>query len=151
MKKNYNYSMIIIAVVFLLTASRLSAQTSADGREFAKYWLSLNCLETADGQKEMDNLIKYKGELNFYFVYVTQGGLELEGMQEEETALGRIYDQNIKMLNENKPAWITLAYELKIRSVSREAYIRDGKQALARNYKAQALKGLELIKSLSTK
>jgi hypothetical protein len=150
MKKNYNYSMII-AVAFLLTASGLSAQTSADGKEFAKYWLSLNCLEAANDQKETDNLIKYKGELNFYFVYVTQGGLELEGMQEEETALGRIYDQNIRMLNQNKPAWITPECELKIRSVSREAYIRDGKEALARNYKAQALKGLELIKSLSTK
>ena len=150
MKKNYNYSMMI-AVAFLLTASGLSAQTSAEGKEFAKYWLSLNCLEAANDQKEMDNLIKYKGELNFYFVYVTQGGLELEGMQEEETALGRIYDQNIRMLNENKPAWITLECELKIRSVSRQAYIRDGKEALARNYKAQALKGLELIKSLSTK
>jgi hypothetical protein len=150
MKKNYNYSMII-AVAFLLTASGLSAQTSAEGKEFAKYWLSLNCLETANAQKEMDNLIKYKGELNFYFVYVTQGGLDLEGMQEEETALGRIYDQNIRMLNENKPAWITPEYEFKIRSVSREAYIHDGKEALARNYKAQALKGLELIKSLSTK
>ena len=90
---------MIIAAAFLLTASGLSAQTSADGKEFAKYWLSLNCLEAANGQKEMDNLIKYKGELNFYFVYVTQGGLELEGMQEEETALGRIYDQNIRMLN----------------------------------------------------
>jgi hypothetical protein len=134
-----------------LTASGLSAQTSAEGREFAKYWLSLNCLEAASDQKEMDNLIKYKGELNFYFVYVTQGGLELEGMQEEETALGRIYDQNLRMLNENKPAWITPGYEFKIRSVSREAYIRDGKEALARNYKAQALKGLELIKSLSSK
>jgi len=150
MKKNYNYSMIIVAA-FLLTASGLSAQTSADGKEFAKYWLSLNCLEAANGQKEMDNLVKYKGELNFYFVYVTQGGLELEGMQEEETALGRIYDQNLRMLNENKPAWITPGYEVKIRSVSREAYIRDGKEALARNYKAQALKGLELIKSLSSK
>ena len=150
MKKNYNYSMII-AVVFLFTASGLSAQTSADGKEFAKYWLSLNCVEAANDQKEMDNLIKYKGELNFYFAYVTQGGLELEGMREEETALGRIYDQNIRMLNENKPAWITPECELKIRSVSREAYIRDGKEALVRNYKAQALKGLELIKSLSTK
>jgi hypothetical protein len=150
MKKHYNYSMII-AVAFLVTASGLSAQTSTDGKEFAKYWLSLNCLEAANNQKEMDNLIKYKGELNFYFVYVTQGGLELEGMQEEETALGRIYDQNIRMLNENRPAWITPEYEFKIRSVSREAYIRDGKEALARNYKAQALKGLELIKSLSTK
>jgi hypothetical protein len=150
MKKNYNYSMIIVAA-FLLTASGLSAQTSAEGKEFAKYWLSLNCLEAANDQKEMDNLIKYKGELNFYFVYVTQGGLELAGMQEEETALGRIYDQNIRMLNENKPAWITPEYEFKIRSVSREAYIHDGKEALARNYKAQALKGLELIKSLSTK
>ena len=150
MKKNYNYSMII-AVAFLLTASGVSAQTSADGKEFAKNWLSLNCLEAANDQKEMDNLIKYKGELNFYFVYVTQGGLELEGMHEEETALGRIYDQNIRMLNENKPAWITPEYEFKIRSVSREAYIRDGKEALARNYKAQALKGLELIKSLSSK
>ena len=150
MKKNYNYSMMI-AVAFLLTASGLSAQTSTDGKEFAKYWLSLNCLETANAQKEMANLIKYKGELNFYFFYVTQGGLDLEGMQEEETALGRIYDQNIKLLNQNKPAWITLECELKIRSVSREAYIRDGKEALARNYKAQALKGLELIKSLSTK
>jgi hypothetical protein len=150
MKKNHNYSMMI-AVAFLLTASGLSAQTSADGKEFAKYWLSLNCLETANAQKEMDNLIKYKGDLRPYFYYVTQGGLELEGMQEEEAALGRIYDQNIKLLNENKPAWITLEFELKIRSVSREAYIRDGKEALARNYKAQALKGLELIKSLSTK
>ena len=150
MKKNYNYSMII-AVAFLLTASGLSAQTSMDGKEFAKYWLSLNCLETGNAQKEMDNLIKYKGDLQPYFYYVTQGGLELQGMQEEETALGQIYDQNIKMLNENKPAWITLECELKIRSVSREAYIREGREALARNYKAQALKGLELIKSLSTK
>ena len=142
---------MIIAVAFLLTASGLNAQTSAEGKEFAKYWLSLNCLETANGQKEMDNLIKYKGDLRPYFYYVTQGGLEVEGMQEEETALGRIYDQNIRMLNENKPAWITPEYELKIRSVSREAYIHDGKEALARNYKAQALKGLELIKSLLSK
>jgi hypothetical protein len=150
MKKNYNYSMII-AVAFLLTASGLSAQTSADGKEFAKYWLSLNCLETANSQKQLDNLTKYKGDLEPYFSYVTQGGLELEGMQEEEAALGQIYDQNIKLLNENKPAWITLDCELKIRSVSREAYIHDGKEMLARNSKAQALKGLELIKSLSTK
>jgi len=150
MKKNYTYSIIIVAA-FLLTASGLNAQTSADGKEFAKYWLSLNCLEAANDQREMDNLIKYKGDLQPYFYYVTQGGLDLEGMQEEETALGRIYDQNIKVLNENKAAWITLECELKIRSVSREAYIREGKEALARNYKAQALKGLELIKSLSTK
>lgn len=150
MKKTYNYS-IIISFAFLMTASGLTAQTSAAGKEFAKYWLSLNCLETGNAQKEMDNLIKYKGELNFYFVYVAQGGLELQGMQEEETALGRIYDQNIRTLNENKPAWITPEYELRIRSVSREAYIHDGKEALARNYKAQALKGLELIKSLSPK
>lgn len=150
MKKNYNYSIIIVAA-FLLMASGLSAETSADAKEFAKYWLSLNCLDTANAQKEMDNLIKYKGDLQPHFYYVTQGGLELEGMQEEEIALGRIYDQNIKMLNENKPAWVTPEYEFKIRSVSREAYIRDGKEALARNYKAQALKGLALIKSLSTK
>ena len=150
MKKNYNYSMII-TVALLLTATGLSAQTSAEGKEFAKYWLSLNCLEAANDQKEMDNLIKYKGDLRPYFYYVTQGGLEVEGMQEEETALGRIYDQNIRMLNENKPAWITPEYELKIRSVSREAYIYDGKEALTRNYKAQALKGLELIKSLPSK
>lgn len=149
MKKTYNYSMII-TVAFLLTASGLSAQTSTDGKEFAKYWLSLNCLGPANVQKEMDNLIKCKDDLEPYFYYITQGGLELEGMQEEATALGRIYDQNIRMLNENKPAWITPEYEFKIRSVSREAYIRDGKEALARNYKAQALKGLELIKSLST-
>lgn len=150
MKKNYNYSLIIVAAL-LLTASGLSAQTSADGKEFARYWLGLNCVETGNAQKEMDNLIKYKGGLQPYFYYVTQGGLELEGMQEEETALGRIYDQNIRMLNENKPAWITPECELKIRSVSREAYIREGKEALARNYKAQALKGLGLIRSLSTK
>ena len=150
MKKNYNYSMIIVAA-FLVTASGLSAQTSTEGKEFAKYWLSLNCLETANAQKEMDNLIKYKGDLRPYFYYVTQGGLEVEGMQEEETALGRIYDQNIRMLNENKPAWITPEYEFKIRSLSRGAYIHDGKEALARNYKAQALKGLELIKVLSSK
>ena len=149
MKKNHNYSMII-AVACLLTASELSAQTATDGKEFAKAWLHLDCLETANGQKEMDSFIKYKGDLRPYFYYVTQGGLELEGMQEEETALGRIYDQNIKMLNENKPAWITPECELKIRSVSREAYIRDGKETLARNYKAQASRGLELIKSLST-
>ncbi|HTD19143.1 MAG TPA: hypothetical protein VK667_06385, partial [Ktedonobacteraceae bacterium] len=62
MKKNYNYSMIIVAAL-LLTASGLSAQSSKEGKEFAKYWLSLNCLEAANGQKEMDNLIKYKGEL----------------------------------------------------------------------------------------
>src|SRR6266496_3991873 len=132
MKKNYNYSMMIVAA-FLSTASVLRAQTSAEGKEFAKYWLSLNCLETANAQNEMDNLIEYKAELNFYFFYVTQGGLEMEGMQEEETALGRIYDQNIRMLNENKPAWITPEYEFKIRSVSREVYIHDGKEALARN------------------
>lgn len=149
MKTNYNYS-LIIAVSFLLLAGGTRAQVSEEGRIFAKTWLNLNCNEADSAQKEMDNLIKYKGDLKPYFYYVTQGGLELEGMQEEETALGRIYDQNIKMLNENKPAWITLECELKIRSVSREAYIRDGKEALARNYKAQALKGLELIKSLST-
>ena len=150
MKTNCNYS-LIIAVSFLLLAGGIKAQVSEEGRIFAKTWLNLYCNEPGSGQNEMDNLIKYKGDLKPYFYYVTQGGLELEGMQEEETALGRIYDQNIKMLNENKPAWITLEWELKIRSVSREAYIRDGKEALARNYKAQALKGLELIKSLSTK
>ena len=150
MKQNYNYSMIIV-VAFLLTASGLSAQTSAEETEFAKYWLSLNCLEAANDQNEMDNLIRYKDDLRSYFIYVTQGGLEREGMQEEETALGQIYDQNIKTLNENKPEWITPECELKIRSVSREAFIHEGKETLAQNYKAQALKGLELIKSLSTR
>jgi len=149
MKRTY-YAIIIVASL-LLMARGLSAQTSAEGRMFAKTWLHLYCFEAGTAQNEMQSFLKYKDDLELYFFYVTQGGLELEGMQEEETALGRIYDQNIKMLNENKPAWITLECELKIRSVSREAYIHDGKEALARNYKAQALKGLELIKSLSTK
>ncbi len=150
MKTNYNYS-LIIAASFLLLASGIRAQVSEEGRIFAKTWLNLYCHEADSGRNEMDNFRKYKDDLKPYFYYVTQGGLELEGMQEEATALGRIYDQNIGMLNENKPAWITPEYEFKIRSVSRESYIRDGKEALARNYKAQALKGLELIKSLSTK
>jgi hypothetical protein len=149
MKKTH-YAIITVTSL-LLMARGLSAQTSAEGRMFAKTWLNLYCNEADGGQNEMDNFRKYKDDLRPYFYYVTQGGLELEGMQEEATALGRIYDQNIRMLNENKPAWITPECEFKIRSVSREAYIRDGKEALARNYKAQALKGLELIKSLSTK
>ena len=149
MKRTYH---AIITVASLLVMARgLSAQTSTEGRVFAKTWLHLDCFEAGTAQNEMQSFVKYKDELNFYFFYVTQGGLELEGMQEEETALGRIYDQNIKMLNENKPAWITPEHEFKIRSVSRQAYIREGKETLARNYKAQALKGLELIKSLPSK
>ena len=149
MKRTYH---AIITVASLLVMARgLSAQTSTEGRVFAKTWLHLDCFEAGTAQNEMESFVKYKDDLKLYFYYVTQGGLELEGMQEEETALGRIYDQNIKMLNENKPAWITPEHEFKIRSVSRDAYIDDSKEALARNYKAQALKGLELIKSLSTK
>jgi hypothetical protein len=150
MKQNYTYSMIIV-VAFFVTASGLSAQTPAVAKEFAKHWLNLNCLEAGNDQMEMDNLIRHKDDLKPYFVFVTQGGLELEGMQEEEAALGQIYDENIKMLNGNKPAWITPEYEVKIRSFSREAFIYEGKETLAQNYKAQALKGLEFIKSLSTR
>jgi len=149
MKRTY-YAIIIVASLVLM-AHGLSAQTSAEGRMFAKTWLHLDCFEAGTAQNDMQSFVKYKDGLELYFYYVTQGGLDMEGLQEEETALGRIYDQNIRMLNENKPAWITPEYEFKIRSVSREAYIREGKEALARNYKAQALRGLELIKSLSTK
>jgi hypothetical protein len=150
MKTNNNYP-LIIAASFLLLTSGLSAQTSEQGQMFGKAWLSMNCIEADGGQDEMDTFVKYKDELEPYFTYVIRRGLELEGMQDEETALGEIYDRNIKMLNENKPAWVTPEYESKIGSVSREVFIQDGKEALAQNYKDQALKGLELIKSLRSR
>lgn len=149
MKKNYR--LFIVVASFLLMASGLTAQTSEEGQKFAKYWLNVNCVDGENNQRDRDNLIKYKDELEPYFVHAMQRGLEPEVMLENETALGQIYDQNIKMLNENKPAWITQEYENKIRSVSREAFINHGKETLAQNYKARALKGLQLIKSLSSR
>ena len=56
-------------------------------------------------------------------------------MRDEEAALARIYDDNLKRLNESKPAWVTPEIEARVRSTSREAYIRDGREALAVSYK----------------
>lgn len=146
---NKNNVMIVVASLLLL-ASRSSAQTS-EAREIARHWLSMNCLEAHGGQDERDNFLKYKDELKSYFVYVSQRGLELEGMPEEAAALGETYDRNVKLLNENKPAWVTLEYESKIRSVSREAFIAKGLQTQARNYQSQAVMALELIRLLPNK
>ncbi|MEY2496827.1 MAG: hypothetical protein QOD12_383 [Verrucomicrobiota bacterium] len=148
MKKNYS---IIAVALFLLLAGGLRAQTSDEGKKFAKYWLSVNCAEAADSQNEQENFLKYKNELKVYFLSAVQRGLELEEMREDETALGEIYDRNIKTLDENKPAWITPEQEMKLRAVSREAFVSKGKETLAENYKARALRGLELIRLLPSK
>ncbi|MEY2519370.1 MAG: hypothetical protein QOF24_1129 [Verrucomicrobiota bacterium] len=143
--------LISIVASFFLLAGGLDAQTSEEGKVFAKNWLRMSCIEAADSQDEQVSFVKYKEELKAYFISAIQSGLELNEMREEETALGQIYDQNIKTVNEDRPAWITPEYENKIRSVSREVFISSGKETLAQNYKARALRGLELIRSLPSK
>ena len=69
MKRTYH---AIITVASLLVMARgLSAQTSTEGRVFAKTWLHLDCFEAGTAQNEMQSFVKYKDELNFYFFYVT--------------------------------------------------------------------------------
>jgi hypothetical protein len=148
MKKNYT---MMVATLFLFLAGGLSAQTSDEGKQFAKYWLSVNCVEANDSQNERDNFLKHKKELRTYFIAAVQRGLELEEMREEEAALGEIYDRNLKMLDENKPAWITPEQEKNLRAISREVFVAKGKEKLAENYKVRALRGLELIRSLPSK
>ncbi|MEY2559284.1 MAG: hypothetical protein QOE34_2709 [Verrucomicrobiota bacterium] len=148
MKKTYS---IIAVTLFLLLAGGLRAQTSNEGKKFAKYWLSVNCAEANDSQSERDNFLKYKEELRAYFIAAVQRGLELDEMQEDEAALGEIYDRNLKMLDENKPAWISPDQETKLRAVSREVFISKGKETMAENYKVRALRGLELIRLLPNK
>ncbi|MEY2561268.1 MAG: hypothetical protein QOG51_1683 [Verrucomicrobiota bacterium] len=141
----------MIAASFLLLAGGLSAQTSGEGKTFAKNWLRMNCVEALNPQDEIDNFVKHQADLKAYFLTAVQRGLELEEMREEEAALGEIYDRNIKTLDQNKPAWMTPEQEKKIRSVSREAFVAEGKENLAQNYKARALRGLELIRLLPGK
>jgi hypothetical protein len=141
---------LALALALIVTAARAHAQGSEEGRMFAKTWLSINCVE-AGKTVDLDGFAKYKEELKACFLSAVQRGLELEGMRDEETALGQTYDRNLKMLNENKPAWITPEYESKIRSVTKEAFVSQGKEALAKNYQARALEGLELLKSLPSK
>ena len=104
-----------------------------------------------DSQNERDNFLKYKEALRAYFLSAIQRGLELEEMREDEAALGEIYDRNITTLDENKPGWITPEQEKRLRAVSREAFVSNGKETLAENYKVRALRGLELIRSLPSK
>jgi hypothetical protein len=148
MKKS---SLMMIAVSFFLLGGALSAQASAEGKTFAKNWLRMSCFEAVDNQNEQENFLKYKDDLKAYFLSAVQRGLELDGLREEEAALGQIYDQNIKMLDENRPGWVTVEFEKKVRSVSREAFISEGKETLAQSYKARALKGLELLRSLPSR
>ena len=141
---------LALALSLIVTAPRAHAQGSEEGKMFAKNWLSINCVEAGQAV-DLDGFVKYKEELKAYFLAAVQRGLELEGMRDEETALGQTYDRNLKMLNENKPAWITPEDQSKIRAITREAFISQGKEALAKNYQARALEGLELLKSLPSK
>jgi len=139
---------IVIAIAGLLLARGASAQSSDEGKMFAKNWLSLNCAESVDAQSEHDNFLKHRNELKAYFLAAVQRGLELDGLREEEADLGDIYDQNIRQLNEHKPGWVTPEYESKIRSITKEAFIARAKEGIAQNYKERALKGLEMLRSL---
>jgi len=148
MKKNYS---VIVVALFVILAGGLRAETSDEGKKFARYWLGMNCAEAVDAQSEHDNFLKHKEELRAYFIAAVQRGLELEEMKEEEAALGEIYDRNLKLLDEKRPAWITPEQEKKLRAVSREAFVSREKETLAENYKARALRGLELIRSLPSR
>jgi hypothetical protein len=148
MKKS---SLMVIAASFVLLGGASSALASDEGETFAKNWLRMSCFEAIDSQNEQENFLKYKDELKAYLLSAVQRGLELDGLREEEAALGQVYDQNIKMLNENRPGWMTVEFEKKVRSVSREAFISEGKETLAQSYKARALKGLELLRSLPSR
>jgi len=145
MTKHY---LIIATALSLFVMGGLRAQTSDEAKKYAKYWLSVSCAEANDSQNERDNFLKYKEQLRAYFIMTVQRGLELEEMREEEAALAEIYDRNIKRLDENKPAWITPDQEKKLRAVSREAFVAEGKEKLAQNYKDRALRGLAMIRSL---
>ncbi|MEY2502645.1 MAG: hypothetical protein QOI07_2979 [Verrucomicrobiota bacterium] len=148
MKKRYS---ILIAFSLFFMAGELKAQTSGEGKAFAKHWLRSNCVEAAENPDEAANFIKYQVELKAYFVSAIQRGLELDEMREEEVALEQTYDQNLRMLNESKPTWITPEQEKKLRAVSKEVFVAEAKETLAQSYKARALKGLELLHSLPSR
>jgi hypothetical protein len=148
MNKSY---LIAIAASFFFLAADLRAQTSGEGKTFAKHWLRSNCAEAGENQDEAANFIKYKVELKAYFLSAIQRGLELDEMREEEVALEQIYDQNLRMLNESKPTWMTPGQEKKLRAVSKEVFVAEAKEALAQSYKARALEGLELLRSLPSR
>ncbi len=69
MKRTY-YAIITVAS-FLLMAHGLSAQTSAEGRMFAKTWLHLYCFEAGTAQNEMQSFVAdvVRGDPTVSFIY----------------------------------------------------------------------------------
>jgi hypothetical protein len=143
--------LVMIAALLILISGKLIAQTSEEGKAYARNWLRTNCAEAGDNGDEAGSFLKYQTELRTCFLSAIQRGLELDEMRAEEAAFGEIYDQNLKMLNESKPAWITPEQEKKLRAVSREVFVAEAKEKLAQDYKTQALRGLELIRLLQSK
>ena len=136
---------LALALSLIVTAARAHAQGSEEGRMFAKTWLSINCVE-AGKTVDLDGFAKYKEELKAYFLSAVQRGLELEGMRDEETALGEVYDRNIKMLNENKPAWITPGVR-KQNKIRHQRGVRLSRERSARKKlpQARALEGASRV------
>lgn len=132
---------LIVASFFMATTGIFAQISSSDAKQLATRWLRMNCIEIGE---EQNDIVKHF-ELEPYFTYAIENGMEPEVLQNEEALAGQIYDLNIKMLNENKPTWITPEDENKIRSISREEYITNQTATLTSNYKTQAIRGLAII------
>lgn len=141
MKNNYTKCILIAASFFMATTGIFAQISSSDAKQLATRWLRMNCIEIGE---EQNDIVKHF-ELEPYFTYAIENGMEPEVLQNEEALAGQIYDLNIKMLNENKPTWITPEDENKIRSISREEYITNQTATLTSNYKTQAIRGLAII------
>lgn len=144
MKKAYT-TLFIFGVLFFAPSISTFSQTNEQTKQLAKNWLNISCIEPAVVQTEIENLIANKNELSPYFENIISNGVESNLITENKIALGELYDKNIKMLNENKPAWVTAEYERKIRSVSKEQFVAGENARLILNYKVQATKALEIM------
>ncbi|MFL6539880.1 MAG: hypothetical protein ACJ8HU_03885 [Chthoniobacterales bacterium] len=142
---------ILAGFCFAAPLSHAQTRISDDARTLAKAWLGATCHEVGATQDDLATFAQHRAELRAYFLTAVFRQLEGDEMRDEEAALGRIYDDNLKRLNEDKPAWVTPEIEAQLRSISRDAYIRKAREALAVSYQQRALDGLAIINSLPTR
>ena len=138
----------IVAALWFVGAHSSHAQQTDDAKTFAKAWLSKSCHVDDVSHDDSSSFARFRAELRPYFLAAVYRQLEGNELREEEAAFGRIYDENLKRLGEHKPAWVTPEIEARLRSTSRDVYIREQREALALSYKQRALEGLAVLDRL---
>ncbi len=145
--KTFFFASVLLGVATLdLRAQVRTAAISAEGLAALQYFLDVDC-EIGGRTQAVDQLLKFKIELEPRLITLLKEGPDQEALAEMQRGLEQRWSQREAFLRQDPQIGLTEEQLRVAKSLTKEAYINQGREQFIRKYRQKAAIGLAAIGS----